>query len=600
MNIFSRLKLRAKLVLVLALMLLLFTIFDVIINTWHQRDLAQRQIREWTFLFGENVRVSLNTLMREGRMDIRFAMFEGMSAELSGLNDVRVIRGRKVDDVFREYFQKEALPKHEKKISAYLSDVAALEEELKESDDPDEKEELMEELGGLKEDIASIKALIKKESAPKEIDERERPKDELDHEVLLKGEPIYKFFEDSARVLIPYKVQEKGCREGSGCHKYAEVGDVLGAISMEFSLAEINRQIQKDNLQAAGISVIKLLVLTGVVFYLLTIIVIKNLDRILMAYRKLAKGELDVSLPVTGKDEIAELSEGFNRFVASIAGIVHQIQSTTDKLASSSEALSSSATGIAEGSASQASMSQQVSTASHEMSMTVDEVARHAIDSSAASENAGKIANQGGVIVRDLVSRMGQIAEVSHASSDQIAGLGKRSNEIGEIVEVINDIADQTNLLALNAAIEAARAGEQGRGFAVVADEVRKLAERTTKATKEIEKMIGGIQKEMKNSVALMDRGTTEVEAGVKLAEDAGRSLEEIIAHVGKVTEMIGQIATAGEEQSRTSGQISHDIESVASVSRETEKGAREIEEAAQGLAEIALALQEIASRFRL
>jgi methyl-accepting chemotaxis protein len=176
--------------------------------------------------------------------------------------------------------------------------------------------------------------------------------------------------------------------------------------------------------------------------------------------------------------------------------------------------------------------------------------------------------------------------------------LGKSSDQIGEIISVIDDIADQTNLLALNAAIEAARAGEQGRGFAVVADEVRKLAERTTKATKEIAGMIKKIQVDTAGAVSSMEQGTGEVEKGKQLADRAGASLQEIVGVSQKVTDMVTQIAAASEEQSSASEQISKNVEAISKVTGETAQGTQQIARAAEDLNRLTEKLQELTSRF--
>ena len=195
---------------------------------------------------------------------------------------------------------------------------------------------------------------------------------------------------------------------------------------------------------------------------------------------------------------------------------------------------------------------------------------------------------------------MNRIAEAVHNSSYTIQALGANSNQIGEIIAVIDDIADQTNLLALNAAIEAARAGEQGRGFAVVADEVRKLAERTTKATKEIAAMIKSIQSDTSGAVASMESGTGEVERGVEMTRKAGEALKEIVNNVQHVSDMIGQIATAAEEQSAAAEQISTSIETIASVTKESAAGARQSSTACQELSRLALELQKMVGQFKL
>ena len=185
-------------------------------------------------------------------------------------------------------------------------------------------------------------------------------------------------------------------------------------------------------------------------------------------------------------------------------------------------------------------------------------------------------------------------------SAETVKELGKSSDQIGEIIGVIDDIADQTNLLALNAAIEAARAGEQGRGFAVVADEVRKLAERTTKATKEIAGMIKKIQADTTGAVQSMEEGTQEVERGIELADKAGMSLKEIVGVSQKVTDMVTQIAAASEEQSSASEQISKNVEGISKVTGETAQGTQQIARAAEDLNRLTENLQKLIGQFKL
>ena len=193
-----------------------------------------------------------------------------------------------------------------------------------------------------------------------------------------------------------------------------------------------------------------------------------------------------------------------------------------------------------------------------------------------------------------------RISDVVKKSSETVEELGKSSNEIGEIIQVIDDIADQTNLLALNAAIEAASAGEQGRGFAVVADEVRKLAERTSKATQEIAGMIKHIQKDTEGAVKSMQQGTKEVEKGRNLAEKAGDSLKEIIKGADRVTDIVTQVAAASEEQSRASEQITQNIELITNVTQQSATGVRQIAHAAEELNQLTGNLQSLISSFKV
>lgn len=235
-----------------------------------------------------------------------------------------------------------------------------------------------------------------------------------------------------------------------------------------------------------------------------------------------------------------------------------------------------------------------------EMSKTIFETTKNTTIATEASKYAGKVAKDGGKIVDETINGMNRIAEVVQQSAKTVEDLGNSSDQIGEIVQVIEDIADQTNLLALNAAIEAARAGEQGRGFAVVADEVRKLAERTTKATKEIASMIKQIQKETDGAVSSMRLGTEEVKNGKLFAAKAGESLREIINGADHVVDIISQVAAASEEQSSAAEQISKNIESINSVTLESANGVHQIANSAEDLNKLTTNLQELVSKFNL
>ncbi len=195
---------------------------------------------------------------------------------------------------------------------------------------------------------------------------------------------------------------------------------------------------------------------------------------------------------------------------------------------------------------------------------------------------------------------MRDIATVVKKSAENIEKLGESSKQIGEIISVIDDIADQTNLLALNAAIEAARAGEQGRGFAVVADEVRKLAERTTEATKQIASMIKGIQEETTEAVKAMNKGNQEVTSGIDLADKAGESLEEILSSTTEVMDMVNQIAAASEEQSATSEQISKNVQSISKVTSESASRIENVARSAEELSRLTNDLFSLMKRFKI
>lgn len=311
-------------------------------------------------------------------------------------------------------------------------------------------------------------------------------------------------------------------------------------------------------------------------------------------------GDLTLSLDVKSRDESGQMANTFNNMIGKFRDIIREIHSSTETLSSASEELSASAVQIAGGSQSQSARASQVSTAAQEMSATIIEVAKNVAGAADAAKEASTVAMKGGEIVSETIESMNGIAETAKESSGIIATLGGRSQEIGKIINVIEDIADQTNLLALNAAIEAARAGEQGRGFAVVADEVRKLAEKTMKATKEIGDMIKAMQDETARAIHSMDKEVHVVESGVRLATDAGRALKEIVSKVDVVTSMVHQITTASEQQSAATEQISDDIESVANLITETSSSAQQIAKASQEIAELASGLKGTVEVFKV
>ena len=211
---------------------------------------------------------------------------------------------------------------------------------------------------------------------------------------------------------------------------------------------------------------------------------------------------------------------------------------------------------------------------------------------------AGEKAREGGKVVTMTIDGMNRIADVVEKSADTVFVLGQNSDKIGEIIQVIDDIADQTNLLALNAAIEAARAGEQGRGFAVVADEVRKLAERTTNATKEIASMIHTIQNDTADAVTSIQEGKKEVESGKVLALKAGDVLKEIVEGAGQVADIIVQVAAASEEQAATVEEIGQNVEAISSVANDSASGIQQIASATEDLNRLTTSLLGLLGHF--
>ena len=314
----------------------------------------------------------------------------------------------------------------------------------------------------------------------------------------------------------------------------------------------------------------------------------------------LAGGDLTARIDTDSRDEIGDLMRAIKGMVEKLKAMITTIKASADSVASASEELSASSEQMSRGVAEQSGRASQIATSTAEMSQTVIDVAKNASNIASSANDTASIANEGATTVDKSVEEVNEIADTVGESSRRIISLGERSKQIGDIINVIKDIADQTNLLALNAAIEAARAGEQGRGFAVVADEVRKLAERTAKATSEISGMIGGIQNEVDGAVASMDEATNKVGLGVKNVTMAGVSLNNIVQSVNGLQAMIQQIASATEEMSTVSETISSDIETIANVSNETSSSSGQIAQSASDLARLSADLQKVVGQFRV
>jgi methyl-accepting chemotaxis protein len=325
-----------------------------------------------------------------------------------------------------------------------------------------------------------------------------------------------------------------------------------------------------------------------------------SVDKLLRKMDAFSDGDLTVQLEVTKDDEIGKLFSGFNKAVNNIGTMLIQVNEAVSATASASAEISSSTEEMAAGAQEQSAQTGEVASAVEEMTRTILETTKNTSVAAEAAKAAGDNAIEGGKAVSETIDGMNRISQVVQKSADTILALGQNSDKIGEIVQVINDIADQTNLLALNAAIEAARAGEQGRGFAVVADEVRKLAERTTNATKEIASMIKAIQQDTSDAVSSIKEGTFEVEKGKEKAYKAGDVLKKIVEGAKKVSDIVIQVAAASDEQASAAEEIGKNIESINNVTNESATGIQQIARAAEDLNRLTNDLQNLVSQFKL
>ncbi|MDD5284307.1 MAG: methyl-accepting chemotaxis protein [Desulfuromonadaceae bacterium] len=299
-------------------------------------------------------------------------------------------------------------------------------------------------------------------------------------------------------------------------------------------------------------------------------------------------------------DEVQRLSHGIYYMAIALKSLIEKINTSSQDVSSAAEQVNSTALRIATGAEEVAAQATTVATAGEEMSATSGNIAQNCQMAADGAQLATQSAQNGALVVEATIVVMSQIADKVQESAKTVESLGARSEQIGAIIGTIEDIADQTNLLALNAAIEAARAGEQGRGFAVVADEVRALAERTTRATKEIGEMIKAIQQETKGAVIAMEQGVQQVEAGTMEAAKSGVALHDILEQIKAVAMQVNQIATAAEEQTATTIEISRNMTRITEVVRDTVSGAHESAGAATHLNGNAEELQRLVRQFRL
>ncbi len=310
-------------------------------------------------------------------------------------------------------------------------------------------------------------------------------------------------------------------------------------------------------------------------------------------------GDFTRRIAVDSRDEVGQAARSFNDLMGSMQTTLREIQDSTDKVLDASRSLFSSSQQIANSSAHQSESASAMAAAVEQVTVSINHVSEGARDALEVSRESGDLSVQGGEIILNAATEMKQIADTVRQTSSAIENLGQQSTRISSIAQAIKEIADQTNLLALNAAIEAARAGEQGRGFAVVADEVRKLAERTANATKEITEMIDTIQGTARVAVTSMAETGSQVASGVVLAQQAGDAINQIKEKSAQVLKTVSDISSALAEQSSASNDIATHIEKVAQMTEENSAATKEAAGASDNLVQLADAMRAAVNRFK-
>lgn len=321
--------------------------------------------------------------------------------------------------------------------------------------------------------------------------------------------------------------------------------------------------------------------------------------RLLDEMGSLAEGDLTVKATVT-EDMTGAIADSINFAIEQLRSLVQTITDTSVQVASSAQETQATAMHLAEAAEHQAQEITSASSRISEIAASIDQVSKNSAESAEVAQRSVQIATAGAGVVRQTIQGMDSIRDQIQETSKRIKRLGESSQEIGSIVELINDISEQTNILALNAAIQAASAGEAGRGFAVVADEVQRLAERSSNATKRIESLVQTIQSDTNEAVSSMEQTTTEVVAGARLAEDAGTALGEIEKVSSDLSGLIQGISSAAQQQSGAAANITETMNTIQQITSQTTEGANQTAQSIGNLAQMAADLRRSVADFKL
>lgn len=378
-------------------------------------------------------------------------------------------------------------------------------------------------------------------------------------------------------------------------------GEEVAVISLRVDMSELDRIVREAVVDAVWLVVI-ISIIAATLAYFLQASLIRPINTVVNALRNISEGEGDLTrrLPVSGSDEISELAICFNTFVERLHSIISSVSETAQEVSENAKMVSQLSSENERAIKTQQSEIEQVVVAVKQMAAVVQEVTVSVTETAERASQADQSASAGKTIVANTTHQIESLARDIGTASEVIDRLRNETVSIGSVLDVIRGVAEQTNLLALNAAIEAARAGEQGRGFAVVADEVRTLASRTQSSTTEIQEMIERLQIGSKEAVEMMAAGTAQANTSVEQAGEASNSLEDITEVVSVIRDRTNQVAAAAEEQSAATTQIENNIGSISTAAENSAQSSSRINANIASLADMAASLSDLVGRFKL
>ena len=391
-------KLNTRLAVVIGTILIVFLTLDILYSVKSSRDTAIHEVERWSVLLAETVRVSLNTLMKEEKMDARFGMFDSMRKEIPGLEKVRVIRGEKVNELFRAVREKKAIPREQKMIADSRNKVEELSAKLKTTKDAYDRKDLESEIQDAQKNIVNAEKNIRELQRPIETDPQELPSGQMDRQVLDSGKPLFIVDGDKLQVWAPY-IAQKNCGATGGCHVGAEEGNVLGAVNMEFSLSEVNKEIRKSAvLSTTGKITLSVLIIASLMF-MITRIILRQIggepDYAAGVVRQVAEGDLSVQVQ-TRKGDTTSLLASLKSMVSRLSELVGDVRGSTDSITTASQQVAAGNSDLSQRTEEQASSLEETASSMEELTSTVRQNAENAKQANQLAASASDIAVKGG------------------------------------------------------------------------------------------------------------------------------------------------------------------------------------------------------------